>query len=121
MSKTKNLDELGQWKVGMEVYVANNLQGFVIGKVVRITDGRDGTIYATFGSNPSETAYEINGMERGGDKWHTTHLYPLTNEKKIEIAMFFRKEKLRSFKWDELTVEQASEIVVFMREKGIKI
>lgn len=120
MSKTKNLDELGRWKVGMDVYHTCNLRGFVIGKVVRITDGRGGTVYVTFG-NPSESAYDINGNERGCGTWSKTYLYPLTIEKKNEIALSIRKEKLRSFKWDDLTVEQASEIVLFMREKGIKI
>lgn len=120
MSKTKNLDELGQWKVGMEVYHDSNLRGFVVGKIVRITDGRDGTIYVTFGSD-TETPYDKNGNERGAGTWSKTYIYPLTVEKKNEIILYNRKEKLKSFKWNDLTVEQASEIVVFMREKGIKI
>jgi hypothetical protein len=110
----KELTELGEWKVGQEV-ILNWKWGNSILPIERITDGRGGTIYV------KGKSFDVSGNERTSDIWNDTRIVIATDDDKKRIAMQIRKHKLTEFDFQNLTLEQASEIVAFMREKGIVI
>jgi hypothetical protein len=110
-----DLQELGEWKVGMEVVVNGPYNSRKISKISKITDGRGGTVLV------DDKTYDARGFGRGGDVWTRYHIVPLTPELKMEVILEVRKSKLDNFHFNTLTPEQASEIVLFMRSKGIKI
>ena len=115
----KELTELGEWKVGMEVIVYSQLHSSVH-KISRITDGHGGTIYVPV-SDKSTMAFDSLGNLRSADPWAQVHIQAATPELKTEIQMKVRQNKLFRFDLNELTLQQASDLVIHMREQGIKI
>lgn len=122
----KELQELGEWKVGMEALMehgGSSLSPDEIVVVSRITDGRNGTIYIK-SRNPAVTteyAFDTHGNQRGGGAWSSAYIKPLTEEMRTKLQQQNRRSKLVHFKWKELPFEQSDKIVAFMRENGIKI
>ena len=109
----KELQELGQWKVGMEVFVQGIHQS--IAKITKITEAWDGTIYI------DTLKFDVRGSQRTNDAWHSLSIEPLTPAIKENFERDMRKRKLFQFNFKSLTSDQIDEIVFFMREKGIKI
>ena len=116
--KTNELNELQIWKVGMEVIVYSRFSSS-IQKIKKITDGRGGTIYVEIKGN--NYLFDVLGNLRTSNVWSSITIEPCTPEKKIEIQMKNRVAKLHAFDFSSLTDQQVSDIVLFMREKGINI
>jgi hypothetical protein len=114
--KAKELTELGQWKVGQEVslhgdhYRSTHL-------IERITDGRGGTIYL----DNTFSTFDANGRIRSSSSWDTQRIEPMTPEIKEGIIKANRRNKLKNFDFASLTFDQASDLVLKMREMGIVI
>ena len=109
----KELQELGQWKVGMEVFVNGNNGS--IAKITKITDAWDGTIFI------DTVKFDVRGSQRTNDAWHSLSIEPLTPAIKENFERDMRRRKLLKFDLKSLTSDQIDSIVFFMREKGIKI
>ena len=111
--KTKELQELGQWKVGETVttFQRGTITGFR--KISRITDGRGGTIYV-YNKNISlevyETAYDIYGNQRGADIWNTCSIEPTTDAHRQIAKEAKAYNFLQDFNWKTLTPAQAIQI-----------
>ena len=114
--KAKELQELGQWKVGMRVlHTGSSIGGESIYTVSRITDGRGGTIYI------GNDAYDIEGSSRGGSTWHHTHISPATAEDIQRIKGKVANSYLRNYDWQELTGEQSLRAEEALKFIGIDI
>ena len=74
MAKAKELQELGEWKVGEKVVVDRRMREY-IRPITKITDGRGGTIYV------ENSKYDSKGWERGRDTWSRGMIHKLTPEK----------------------------------------
>ena len=116
----KELQELGQWKVGQEVLweAGGASLGKSIEVIERITDGRGGSIYL---KDNSGSGYDSNGFSRNGGAFHRAYITPMTPELKAQITVESRRQKLSRFDWKNLPDEQINQVITFMREKGIKI
>jgi hypothetical protein len=115
--KAKELTELGPWKVGQEVALSypSPQNRDAIKSIERITDGRNGTIYV------DNMAFDVHGRERTSNQWTFHSISVLTPEVKENIIKTNRKNKLVQFKFSSLTIDQASNLVLKMREMGIAI
>lgn len=112
--KTKELTELGQWKVGQEVVVhGKHYRSSAV--IDRITDGRKGTLY--IGKN----AYDVGGHSRGTDIWNGSHIEPMTPKIKESIIKRNRANRLNNFNFGSLTIDQLSDIYLKIKEMGIAI
>jgi len=109
----KELQELGQWKVGMEVFV--NGKNPYITKITKITEAWEGTIFV------DTLKFDVRGYQRTNDAWNSRSIQPLTPAIKENFHRDIRKLKLLKFDFKSLTSDQIDSIVLFMREKGIKI
>jgi hypothetical protein len=112
--KAKELTELGEWKVGQEVCI-HGKHSRSSAVIDRITDGRGGTIYADKG------AYDTFGNSRGTDIWNGSQMELMTPALKESMQKTNRRNKLCNFRFSSLTLDQASDLVLKMREMGIVI
>ena len=112
--KAKELQELGQWKVGQEVicYERHYRKTCII---KRITDGRGGTIYA------GGSSFDADGKIRSSSIWDQARIEILTPEAREEIINRTRRNKLSQFDFSSLPFNQSSEIFLKMKEMGIVI
>jgi hypothetical protein len=112
--KAKELQELGQWKVGQLVALFHHGSITGLRKITRITDGRKGTIYVSNKTNIVgeiyETAYDSNGNLRTPDRWSNCSISPATEAhiKTIKISKAYNF--LQSFNWQTLSPDQAIQI-----------
>jgi hypothetical protein len=115
ITMAKEIQEIGQWKVGMLV-IDNGNAGCPerIMKIDRITDGRNGTIHI------GNTAFDINGRQRGGDAW-SMHISPATDEDIHRVKGSVAKRRLGSFNWDSITGDQALQLEQVLMSAGIDI
>lgn len=113
MPKAKELQELGEWKVGQEVLIRGS--GLSIRPITRITDGRGGTIYA------GDNSFDKNGRQRGGDGWlYLRYITPVTEEDRIEITGKNARFRISHVEWHNLEPSKAIEIEKLLNENGIK-
>ena len=115
MAKTQELQELGEWKVGLPVLLTKGGIGSYesITKITRITDGRGGTVYA------GDLSFDIHGRGRSGDKWHSANIQPATEEDRIRIRGMNARNRLSKIKWHELDPKKALEIETLLNSNGI--
>jgi hypothetical protein len=113
MPKAKELQELGQWKVGQYVTI-NSRYGKSICPITKITDGRGGTIYA------GNSKFDERGNLRGGDIWNTETITLATDEDRIEIKGRNAKYRLSEVDWSKLNNSKAIEIEKLLNDNGIK-
>ena len=115
--KAKELTELGQWKVGQEVVLSYPApqDRETIKTIERITDGRNGTIYV------DNMAFDLHGRQRNSNSWTFFSISVVTPDIKEGIIKKNRRIKLRQFDFKSLTFDQASDLVLKMREMGIVI
>lgn len=122
----KDLQELGQWKVGNKVIVSHrgsSLQPDYTAPISRITDGRNGTVYIKVKRSLEEIerAYDKNGFERGGDVCSSSIIEPATPEKIEKLVAERTKIRLRYFDWNKLTDTQALQLDTYLASIGINI
>lgn len=126
MSKTENLTELvnpsdkSVWHIA-DVVVMNNNSGDYLGKITRITSGRDGTIYVSANGSTSENAYDSYGHQRSSSTWTRGNIRLASTEDIAKIYGRIRKSKLNAFDMNQLSDEDAKNIIELLREKGYKI
>lgn len=118
MSKAKELQELGQWKVGQQVYIEGSSLR-CIKTISRITDGRDGTIYVNDKGGIGAYSFDIHGWERGGNEWRRVHIVPATEEHKKMLKAMWARTRLQAIKWSELSDDKALEIQAMMINAGL--
>ena len=109
----KELQEFGQWKVGMEVFVHGKNSS--IAKITKITEAWGGTVFV------DTLKFDVSGSQRTNDAWNSLSIVPLTPAIRDNFQRDIRQRKLLQFNFKALTSDQVDEIVFFMREKGIKI
>jgi len=98
----KELQELGNWKVGMLVYDnGNSYRPESLTRITRITDGRGGTIYV------GESSFDINGSQRGSDTWSKQRIQVATPVDLQRIKENNAIERLSRFDWKSLRGDQA--------------
>lgn len=116
MAKTKELQELGKWKVGQKVTVESGgaMTYISIRPIDRITDGRGGTVYA------DGTAYDLHGRQRGRDGYSSARITPTTDEDRIKIAGNNSKYRMGKVNWKEISHEKAIEIEKLLNDNGIE-
>jgi len=113
MAKAKELQELGDWKVGQEVYL-DQTNGFkAIKRIERITDGRNGTIYV-YGYS-----FDKQGHQRG-DSWNRLHIVPVTDKHRLSIKGANARRRLTNVEWFKLSNEEAIQIENLLNENGIQ-
>lgn len=112
----KELQELGQWKVGMSVLLkkGGGITSESIVPITKITDSREGTIYA------SNMLFDIQGWQRGGDVWHKSYITPATEEDSIRIRGINARYRLSQVKWLDLVPSKAIEIEKLLNDNGIE-
>ena len=112
---SKELTELGQWKVGQMVLVIGSMNSGYEGikPISRITDGRGGTIYV------EDKAYDIYGGLRGGDTWNKWNIQPATDADAIRIRGTNARRRIANFKWNDLDPAKAVEIEKILNDNGI--
>lgn len=112
----KELQELGQWKAGMYVIVhgggLDNSESIV--PITKITDGREGTIYA------DNTLFDIQGWQRGGNTWDRRHIAPATEEDRIRLLGKNARYRISKVKWLALDPAKAIEIEKLLNDNGIQ-
>ena len=115
MPKTKELNELGDWKVGQEVCIEKGgLGGFRrICKIERITNGRKGTVYA------NDRNFDIHGNERGTG-YHQANMTPATDKDRMDIKGANARRRLKNVEWNKLGPLTAIKIENLLNENGIK-
>jgi hypothetical protein len=116
MPKTKNLEELGQWKVGQKVYIdkTSSFHGYeAVSPIERITDGRGGSIYV------KDMNFDKNGKERG-EGYHKATIRPATEEDIIRIRGNNARSRIKHYDWSELDPAKAIEIEKLLNENGIQ-
>jgi hypothetical protein len=105
MGKAKELQELGQWKVGQIVVSHSGGTGGVerLLKITRITDGRGGTIYI------EDIAFDLYGHERTSNSaWHSKSISPATEEDIKRIVLEDMRRYLQNFDWSKQSDVQVS-------------
>lgn len=118
---TKELQQIEHngtvWSVGSKVLVSARMNSY-LATISRITDGRGGTIY-TKRSNDSnyEPAYDLRGIQRGGDCWSRANISPATQKDIDLIKGRAAICQLGKYKWSTLSPEIAIEIRNYLREK----
>jgi len=119
VTMAQELQELGQWKVGQAVLVHGGANGYEsVTPILRITDGRGGTIYAHAYS--VETPFDLNGNQRGGDTWHKYYIQPATDADRTRIRGKNAIYRLSKIVWSQLTPEKAIEIEKLLNDNGIE-
>jgi hypothetical protein len=114
MPKAKELQELGNWKVGQKVCVSKNgYDSILVCQIERITDGRGGTVYA------NDLNFDIKGRERG-EGYHKARIRPATEEDIIRIRGKNALRRIISYGWSELDPAKAIEIEKLLNENGIQ-
>jgi hypothetical protein len=115
MPKAKELQELDDWKVGQEVYIEKDTFGMIrrICKINRITDGRNGTIYA------SDFSFDKHGEERGSS-YHRAKMTPATDQHRLRIRGANARRRLQNVEWNTLSDEEAIRIEKLLNENGVK-
>ena len=114
MPKAKKLEKLGDWKVGQEVYIEKDTFGMIrrICKIDRITDGRNGTIYA------SDFSFDKHGDERGSG-YHRAKMTPATDQHRLSIRGANARRRLQNIEWHKLEPAIACEIENCLIAQGI--
>lgn len=113
---SKELQELGQWKVGVSVLIRQNAIGGDQESIVRlekITDGRGGTIFA------DGKMFDLSGCQRGGDRWYSAHASIATEADAIRIRGKNARYRLSIFNWKNLDPVKATEIEKLLNASGI--
>ena len=113
MAKAKELQELGDFKVGQQVYCESRLNTS-ISTIDRITDGRNGTIYV------NGTSYDSKGYQRG-DIWATGTITPATEEHKRSMIAKRARYRLARYEWQKLSDDNAIAIEKLLRDNGFDI
>lgn len=130
MAKTKELQELGKWKVGQKVLITGSggSGGYeAVRPITRITDGRGGTIYVDIKPQiahsityvPHELSFDEHGSERGGDTWSRKHIDIATEADTIRIKGKNAMKRLACVEWQNLTPEKALEIEKLLNDNGV--
>lgn len=116
MAKAKELQELGEWKVGQKVTVHGGgaWSSLSIKPIDRITDGRKGTIYV------DGNAYDLRGHQRGGDVWYCRRIKPVTDTDILFVRGSNAKTRLKKIDWQKIEDEKAIEIEKLLNENGIQ-
>ena len=113
--KPQELQELGIWKVGLPVLIRAG--GFSesesITKIVRITDARDGTIYA------GNLAFTSTGRERTSNKIYSAFITPATDEDYLRIRGKNAQYRLSKVNWQKLDYTKAIEIESLLNANGV--
>jgi len=113
---SKQLQELGEWKVGQEVIVIGG--GFTqtkrVAKIDKITDGWGGTL------SVQGDKYDARGWQRGGE-WDGKQIVPSTEELKREIHGMRARNKLQHFAWHSLDPSEALRIYGILASSNVKI
>ena len=109
---TKELTELGNWKLGQKVLVSNNYGDSIIA-IDRITNGRNGTIYI------KDLSFDISGHQRGGGTWNSYIIKPATEEDIIRIKGRNSISRLSKINWSKLSPAKAIEIEDLLNKNGI--
>lgn len=118
MSKANELQELGIFKVGMEVYLnGRNYKG--IKEVLRITDGRNGTIYVGRKGASDEFVFDHHGVQRATDTWNKIHIYPATDEHRKSLKISIAKNRLAGMNWFELDDDVAIELYEIIKARKV--
>ena len=114
--KTKNLTEIGQWKVGQPVLVqmggASRRES--IAPISKITDGRGGTIYV------GEQLFDTDGHQRTSDSWNRAFIQPATEADVIRIKGKNARFRIANYDWQNLDPSKAIEIEKLLNENGIE-
>ena len=111
---TKQLQELGKFKVGDSVLIEKNTTGYkAIKKIEKITSSYGGTIFV------DGNKFDQNGHQRG-EMWHGAFIRHATEEDAICIKGSNAKRRILNLKWSEVTPEQALEIESFLNKMGIE-
>ena len=111
---SKELTELGEWKVGQKVLLRfGNMGQESITSITRITDGRGGTIYL------NDMAFNVNGSQRGGGVWDRSHISVGTEADVIRIRGKNARYRLSKVSWMELDPAKAIEIEKLLNDNGI--
>jgi len=114
---TKELTELGQWKVGQKLYIkgSGTTTGYeAILPIDRITDGRGGTIYV------GSRLFDINGHQRGSDVWGKVNIREATEADYISIRGKNAKSRISNVNWLKLDAAKAIEIEKLLNDNGIE-
>ena len=113
---SKQLQELGEWKVGQEVIIIGGefIETKTIANIEKITDGWGGTLYL------KGFKYDSRGLQRS-DGYHRQHLVPATEELKKEIRGTKARWILEKFKWHDLKPDEAMRIYKVLKENNVEI
>ena len=110
---SKELTELGEFKVGDKVCIEGDLGRKCISTITKISDGRGGTIYA------SEMLFDKNGSQRGADTWHKSYMRVATEADVIDIRGKNARNRISKYKWLDLDPAKALEIEKLLNDNGI--
>ena len=109
---SKQLTELGQWKLGQKVLISNT-ETESITSITKITDGRDGTIYV------SDKKFNVNGKQRHAEVWHKFYIEVAKEEDYIRIKGKNARYRLSKVKWLDLEPTKALEVQKLLNDNGI--
>jgi len=111
MAKAKELQELGDFKVGQQVYCVSRASTANISVIDRITDGRNGTIYV------NGISYDAKGHQRG-DIWSTGTITPATEEHRRSMIAKRARYRLAKYEWQKLSDDDAILIEKLLNNNG---
>jgi hypothetical protein len=112
---SKELTELGKWKVGQNILVSGNYGYEAIRPITKITDGRDGTIYA------AGLLFDVNGRQRGNDLFTArSYIEIATEADAINIKGKNARKRLSKYDWIKLDPVKAIEIEKILNDNGIE-
>lgn len=116
MAKAKELQELGQWKVGQAVLLtmggANNTESVV--PITQITDGRGGTIYV------GDYLFDANGHQRTSNEWTRAYIQPAVEADITRIKGKNARYRISKVDWRSLDPVKAIEIEKLLNANGIE-
>ena len=115
---TKQLLELGQWKVGTKVCIFSDKgmggERLSIRVIEKITDGWGGTVFV------NGTKFDKDGMERT-NSYRSDKIVIATDEHSLNIKGYNARHRLKNFKWDELSNPRVIEIEELLNDHGIDL
>lgn len=112
---TKQLQELGEFKVGQKVLMekSSGMGAFRgIRYVEKITTGHGGTIFV------DGYRFDQYGWQRG-DSWNKVQIKPATDQDSINIKGANAGKRLSRIKWNKLPPEKVIEIEKLLNDNGI--